>query len=191
MDAALIEFSALGYTAASTAKIAKRAGTSKANLYVHFADKDEIFETLLRELLVPNIEFFLLPDSNLSEQIDTYIDNIYNGLTPQIIAIIRLLIAESHRIPELIQRWHNDVIAPAHDERQTRMDSYVAAGYLDNNPLTRHFSMAAAPIVYAIMLRTVFEGKIADEEFVHIKETHRQLLHLLLKPPAAASGASA
>ena len=54
LDAALIEFSSLGFTAASISKIASRVGTSKANLYVHFANKDEIFETLVREVLVPS-----------------------------------------------------------------------------------------------------------------------------------------
>lgn len=187
LDAALIEFSNLGFTAASTAKIAKRAGTSKANIYAHFADKDEIFETLLRELLAPNKSnsFFLLPDSNLDEQINNYIDSVYDGLSPQVIAVIRLMIAESHRVPSLIRRWHNEVIVPAHEEQQQRIDRYIEEGHIDNNPLTRHFSMAVAPVVYAVMACAVFEDDIVNGEFQRIKETHRQLLHLLLKPPVS------
>ncbi len=184
LDAALIEFSALGFTAASIAKIAQRAGTSKANLYVHFSNKDEIFETLLKHVLAPS-HGKLLPsqqEQSLSTSIDTFIENIYGGLTPQVIAIIRLLISESHRIPDLIQRWHEETILPARIEQQQRITESVARGQMRSSPLTDYFNFAMTPVVYVIVSQIVFNKQIADNELRTIKETHRKILQLLLMP---------
>lgn len=193
LDAALVEFSTLGFTAASISRIARRAGTSKANLYVHFANKDEIFETLLRDVLAPSDKMWpaMQPGQDPGEQIDAFIDERYNGMTPQVIAIIRLLISESHRIPDLIRRWHEDTMAPARAEQQRRIRQYVAEGQLRDSPLTDYFSFVMAPLLYAAVTRMVFHPDVADSEFQNIRETHRKVLHFLLKPQPDGSAVCA
>ncbi|WP_076594019.1 TetR/AcrR family transcriptional regulator [Herminiimonas arsenitoxidans] len=184
LDAALIEFGSLGFTAASISKIAQRAGTSKANLYVHFANKDEIFETLLRDLLAPSQGFWqhVQGDLNLDDQIDTFIDKTYAGLTPQAVEVIRLVISESHRVPALIQRWHEETVMPARAEQQRQIDQYVAKGEMFANPLTDNFSFIMAPVLYAAVAKMIFDPNMAESEYQKIKETHRKVLHMLLKP---------
>ncbi|WP_197339318.1 TetR/AcrR family transcriptional regulator [Ralstonia solanacearum] len=184
LDAALVEFSALGFTAASIAKIARRAGTSKANLYVHFSNKDAIFETLLRDLLVPSRALLQQAQQgqNLDELIDAFIEDAYAGLTPQVIAVIRLLIAESHRVPHLIQRWHEETVVPARAEQQHRIEQYVAAGQMPQTPVTDYFSFVMAPVLYVAICRMVFRQDVAEDEYRNIRETHRKVLHMLLKP---------
>ena len=184
LDAALIEFSALGFTAASISKIASQAGTSKANLYVHFANKDEIFETLLRDLLEPSkgLPQQAKPGQSLTELIDTFIEETYAGLTPKVISIIRLLISESHRIPDLIQRWHEETIVPARAAQQRRINQFVAMGQLQETPLTDYFNLVMAPVLYAAVCQIVFRKALAEEEVLKIKEAHRKALHMFLKP---------
>jgi AcrR family transcriptional regulator len=184
LDAALIEFSALGFTAASISKIASQAGTSKANLYVHFANKDEIFETLLRDLLEPSkgLPHQAEPGQSLAEMIDAFIEETYAGLTPKVIAIIRLLISESHRIPDLIQRWHEEAVAPVRAAQQSRINQFVAMGQLHETPVTDYFNIVMAPVLYAAVCQIVFRKDLADEELLKIKETHRKALHMFLKP---------
>ncbi|WP_055326332.1 TetR/AcrR family transcriptional regulator [Ralstonia solanacearum] len=184
LDAALVEFSTLGFTAASIAKIARRAGTSKANLYVHFSNKDAIFETLLRDLLVPSRALLQQAQQgqNLDELIDAFIEDAYAGLTPQVIAVIRLLIAESHRVPHLIQRWHEETVVPARAEQQHRIEQYVAAGQMPQTPVTDYFSFVMAPVLYVAICRMVFRQDVAEDEYRNIRETHRKVLHMLLTP---------
>ena len=187
LDAALVEFSALGFTAASIAKIADRAGMSKANLYVHFKSKDEIFETLLKDVLEPSKAAWQLPQpgQRIEDMIDTFIDDRYRELTPQMLSIMRLLISESHRVPELIQRWHAATMLPAHDEQQRLVDQYVASGRMEKTPLTDNFSFAMVPLLYAVVCRLIFPADLAQAECDKTKETHRQILHLLLKAKQA------
>lgn len=184
LDAALIEFGALGFSAASIAKIASRAGTSKANLYVHFANKDEIFETLLRDLLVPANTVWTpaQPGEDVAQRIDAFIDKTYGELTPKVISVIRLLVSESHRIPELIQRWYEETMVPARIAQQRQIDEYVSAGVLRASPLTENFQFITAPLLYAAITKMVYRQDVADAEFKRIRETHRQMLHFVLTP---------
>lgn len=184
LNAALIEFGALGFTAASISKIARRAGTSKANLYVHFSSKDDIFETLLMDQLVPanNSWGTARPDQSIDEQIDAFVDKIYGDLTPTTISMIRLLIAESHRVPDLIQRWYKEVLAPARVTLQKDIDRDVAAGTVRASPLTEYFAFVTVPLLHVTVTKIVFQQEVADSEFEKIKETHRKMLHYLLKP---------
>jgi AcrR family transcriptional regulator len=52
LDAALKEFSELGYAGARIDSIAKRAGVSKPMIYSYFGDKDDIYAAALREAYV-------------------------------------------------------------------------------------------------------------------------------------------
>lgn len=183
LDAALVEFTALGFNAASISKIASRAGTSKANLYVHFANKDEIFETLLRQVLPPAMGGGLPSESGqeLDEWIDAFIDASYQ-LSPDAIAVIRLVISESHRIPKLIQRWYEETIMPARAARSELVQNLVDSGKARPGPLTENFNFSMAPILYAAVVQMLFSQQIAANEVQAIKETHRELLHLMLSP---------
>src|SRR5580704_6223669 len=53
LDAALDEFSAKGFAAARLDDVAKRAGVAKGTIYLHFADKESLFQELIRAKMVP------------------------------------------------------------------------------------------------------------------------------------------
>jgi len=187
LDAALVEFGSLGFTAASISRIANRAGTSKANLYVHFANKDEIFETLLRDLLIPaNTAWSPGRGQDLKDSIDSFVDRLYGAMDHKVLAVIRLLVAESHRVPTLIQRWHEEIMLPARAEQQRQIDAHVAAGVLRASPLTEYFAFATAPLLSAAITKIVFGQAVADAEVEKIKETHRRMLHHVLVPRGEA-----
>lgn len=185
LEAALNEFSAEGFSGASIANIARRAGTSKANIFAHFQSKDEIFETLLQEVLDPAKAQWTPPrlDHNVDAEVDAFIDQRYADLTPRVIAIMRLLITDGHRVPDMIERWHRKTVQPGHDKRQELIQQSVKAGLIKPSPLTENFGFVMAPILYAVIFKMVFPPEIAENETRKIRETHRQLLHLLLRAP--------
>lgn len=55
LAAALDEFVAKGFAAARLDDIAARAGVAKGTIYLHFADKEALFQELVRTALVPLI----------------------------------------------------------------------------------------------------------------------------------------
>src|SRR5437762_6697473 len=48
IEAALEEFIARGFTATRIDDVAKRAGVAKGTIYLHFKDKESMFEELIR-----------------------------------------------------------------------------------------------------------------------------------------------
>jgi AcrR family transcriptional regulator len=193
LGAALVEFTTWGFTAASISRIARRAGMSRGNLYVHFADKDDMFETLLEGLLDRSQGNWsrLQEVRSADEFIDRFIDTVYAGLTDETIAITRLLITEGHRVPQLLSRW-SAMNARARADRQAQIDRMVSAGVLAPSPLTEHFSLVMAPVVYSAVTRMVLGSEDAAAEVQAVKDTHRKLLALLLTPtrPLAAPSRS-
>lgn len=183
LEAALVEFNALGFTAASLSKIARRAGTVKSNIYVHFADKDDVFETLLEGLMARSQgNWSRMQDvQNAAEFIERFIDSAYASLTDDTIAIARLLITEGHRVPHLLAKW-SAANVQARRDRQALVDRFVAEGKLKPSPLTEHFSFVMAPVVYSAVTQMVLGKEQAMEEVLAVKETHRKLLAMLLRP---------
>src|SRR5439155_10897135 len=55
IEAALDEFTARGFAATRLDDIAKRAGVAKGTIYLHFKDKESMFEELIRTAIVPLI----------------------------------------------------------------------------------------------------------------------------------------
>src|SRR5215475_3272737 len=53
IDAAMEEFIARGFAATRLDDIAKRAGVAKGTIYLHFKDKESMFEELIRTAIVP------------------------------------------------------------------------------------------------------------------------------------------
>lgn len=184
LDAALVEFSAMGFAATSISKIAERVGISKANVYVHFTSKDEIFETLLQSLSsvgkAQGNWSKIQEARNLAEFIDNLIEVTYEALTPEALTIMRLLISEGHRIPDVLAKWH-EANLQGRAERQAAIDEQVAAGRMKANALTENFEFAMTPVVYAAVAKLTF-GDAAVEEVERIKDTHRKLLRQLLEP---------
>src|SRR5882672_10771760 len=53
LAAALDEFSTSGFAATRLDDVARRAGVAKGTIYLHFSDKEALFQELVRSALVP------------------------------------------------------------------------------------------------------------------------------------------
>src|SRR5437588_1797028 len=53
LSAALEEFTARGYEGARLDDVAKRAGIAKGTIYLYFADKETLFQELVRSMVSP------------------------------------------------------------------------------------------------------------------------------------------
>src|SRR5690242_8429355 len=53
IEAAMDEFIARGFAATRLDDVAKRAGVAKGTIYLHFKDKEALFEDLIRLAIVP------------------------------------------------------------------------------------------------------------------------------------------
>jgi TetR/AcrR family transcriptional regulator, mexJK operon transcriptional repressor len=105
-------FLAKGYGSTTIEAVAARAGISKRTLYHRFDDKSVLFAAVVHEIIeqirppagVPLIEGATLRDvlRRLAGMI------LRAALSPQAIALHRLVMAESARFPELVRAVHGD-----------------------------------------------------------------------------------
>ena len=106
LDAALEAFLAMGYGAVSMDAIAARAGVSKATIYTRFPGKEQLFAAVVsrecdacaRRMSVAECSPALDLPSTLRRVAQELMDMI---TLPRNLAILRLVIAEEPRFPEL------------------------------------------------------------------------------------------
>src|ERR687887_2418581 len=77
LAAALDEFSAQGFAATRLDDVARRAGVAKGTIYLHFQDKETLFQELIRSVLSPfvgRLEAAQLADVPARALVETIVD---------------------------------------------------------------------------------------------------------------------
>jgi AcrR family transcriptional regulator len=99
-----------GYAGTSTDAIAKTAGISKETLYAYYPNKEALFSAVLQHLVdvladeqFAEIEQTMLVSGETFRQalIDLAQRIIRNAMQPDYLALVRIIIAESTRVPQL------------------------------------------------------------------------------------------
>ena len=191
LDAAQQEFAERGFAATRMDDIARRCGLSKGGLYAHFASKDEVFEALLsRSLTLPDLEDLpSLGGANTARGVAEWlVGQVESCLQrPGTVATFRLLVAESERVPHLVQQWQLQVVEP-HKRQLAESLARVAAhlGCADSL-LVRHPWLAMAPALHTMVTHLLF-GKapqgaaMPPADMVH--DGYVEMLTVLLATPA-------
>lgn len=192
LEAALVEFAEHGFTATRIEDIAHRAGLSKSGVYAHYASKEAIFEALLTHVMEPG------PDQaqpleedfeSVESLVDRFIDRIYTRMAdPRVLGMLRLMVAESARVPALIQRWHAEFVVSFHRAQARTLARGVERGVIREGPLTEHFPLAYAPALSAAITQIVTgHDSLGDPA---LRDAHRRMMVDMLRPPGAVQNSS-
>ncbi|AYD65656.1 TetR/AcrR family transcriptional regulator [Achromobacter sp. B7] len=166
LDAALQEFSAAGYEGARMEDIALRAGLSKGGLYAHFSSKEQVFRALLERHLTParlDARAIVEASASVRQLAERLVDHLYASLAnPAMIVTMRLLLAESARVPHLARRWRQETA----DAHLADIASLLALarerGLCEGGVAARHPELLLSPVVHAIVMAILAS---ADEPF--------------------------
>ena len=109
-------FSEKGFAAARLDDIAQRAGVSKGALYLYFANKQEIFEAVVKDAVAPNIgaiERMALAFPGTFEQLIRMVAPRIAEVaaSTNIGKVLKMVVGESGNFPEIARIWHDDVVA--------------------------------------------------------------------------------
>ena len=102
IDAAMEEFIARGFAATRLDDIAKRAGVAKGTIYLHFKDKQSMFEELIRTAIVPLVGRMQGPPpaGSVRDLIETFAGNFLKEVVGTRRGdLVRLIVAEGPRFP--------------------------------------------------------------------------------------------
>ncbi|WP_285394013.1 TetR/AcrR family transcriptional regulator [Marinobacter azerbaijanicus] len=186
LRAALTEFSAHGFASARMEDIAQRANLSKGGLYAHFRSKEAIFEALLRKTLMPTSphrKWPPCPGDSPREAIHAFVAHLYDRLSdPDVLATLKLLIAEGHRVPRLVSHWREMFVDPFLAEQKAKLEAAAERGELRHGALVDEPSLLISPVLHAAVWRIVFADDLRPETFETMRGAHFHMLHELLEP---------
>lgn len=179
LAAALEEFAARGFAATRLDDVARRAGVAKGTIYLHFRDKESLFQELVRSMLSPlvgTIEAAALRDLPIRAVVETIVDLFVNEIYgTRRKDVIRLIIAEGSRFPKLAEFYYREVIARVLPVVRARLTLAVERGELPHDALARFPQLLVAPALVSIIWNALF-GRLAPLDVRELMRAHLEVL---------------
>lgn len=162
IGAAVEEFAQNGYAGARLDDVAARAGVSKGLVYVYFETKEALFKAAVRRILIPRFDS-LIADIEASELATADILrgpllSFMQGLPKSPLRVLmRLMIAEGPKHPDLTAFYHDEVIARGTGFLRRLMQRGIARGEVRPNALQEFPQLMVAPMLVAVVWSMLFE----------------------------------
>jgi AcrR family transcriptional regulator len=161
LAAALDEFAERGFAATRLDDVARRADVAKGTIYLHFADKEALFEELIRMELSPvvaaleNVSHAEIPFRMITNQlIEVFAREIFETRRKD---VIRLVITEGPRFPKLAEFYYREVISRVMETIRAMLRRAYERGELKTDVLIRFPQLLAAPGILAIIWSGLFD----------------------------------
>ncbi len=160
IDAALEEFIARGFAATRLDDIAKRAGVAKGTIYLHFRDKESMFEELVRIVIVPVVERLNAlppPAGTVRELIETFASNFLKEVIGTRRGdLVRLIVAEGPRFPAVADFYYREVVSRGIAGMRALIELGIARGEIREKNLARFPQILVAPAMIAVIWQSLF-----------------------------------
>jgi AcrR family transcriptional regulator len=142
LDVAEKLFLGHGFGATSIEAVAKHAGISKRTFYHRFTGKERLFEAVLQRLMdrwLPPFDSGMLAPPNLADALRGAAEYMLRiALTPEALALHRLVIHEAQRFPGLARIMHEQGAASGIERIASHLEPRIASGEL--RPMDARFA---------------------------------------------------
>jgi AcrR family transcriptional regulator len=160
--AAFEEFVTHGYATTRLEDVASRARVSKGLPYLYFKTKEELFKAVVRSVISPL--FDAMRERLLTTELSCedflkgpFLSFVQDLVGSRRVLIVRLLIAEGPKHPELTKFYYEQVISKGRETLQAFIDRGIARGEFKPTPLRDFPQLIIAPMLMAVIWRTLFE----------------------------------
>ena len=167
--AAFTAFAEKGYAATRVEEVAQRAGVSKGLLYLYFKTKEELFKAVVRSVVIPRVDALEneLNASQLSaeEFIRGPVLEFMKRLPGSPVSVvIRLMIAEAPRHPDLVEFYWENVASRGMGALQQLLDRGVENGEFRRTAVNDLPQLLLAPVMMSIVWGLVFSQRPLDTD---------------------------
>jgi AcrR family transcriptional regulator len=182
LAAALDEFAASGFAATRLDDVARRAGVAKGTIYLHFEDKEALFQELIRSELRPVIATLEAPpDLPLRAVVELLIATfVREVLRTRRKDIIRLVLAEGRRFPKVAEFYYREVVGRAMAAIRALLRRAVERGEISTDALVRFPQLLIAPGLVAVIWDGLFD-RFEPLDVEALMRTHVELLFRALE----------
>lgn len=157
LAAAFDEFAINGYAATRLDDVARRARIAKGTVFLHFKNKRLLFGSVVRHMIQPvlgDVDAFVAGFSgSAAELLRELLSRPYNEVVKNEKArgIIRLLIAEARKFPQLSEIYHREIIQPGMSAIRLVLEKGIAAGEFRPTAAVDFPQILVAPMVLAVV----------------------------------------
>jgi AcrR family transcriptional regulator len=186
LAAAFEEFVLHGYAAARLEDVAARAGVTKGTIYFHFESKENVFVQMVRELSKPTLmamqEFLSRETPDIVAFLNDFVDFSHDLVLKDRYAreILRLLIAEASRFPDLVDEHTSEFLDPICDHLQARLVQAAKEGTIRRSPVIDFPDLLLAPPLVLNIFVLLFADRQDAEATARVAAAKDLLLNGLL-----------
>lgn len=177
LDAALPVFAEKGFSATRIDDIAQRAGVTKGTVYLYFPSKQAVFEALVRQAILPQVEALEALTAAHQGPVIPLIGQIFQEaatrLRRELLVFPRLIIAEAGNFPEIVRFYHAEVISRAERLLAGLYARGVASGeFPDLDPRIVTKLVIAPMLLGAIWTTTIAQFEDRPLDLAALVRTH-------------------
>lgn len=178
-DAAFKMFAEKGYAATRIDDVAKRAGVSKGLTYLYYKTKEDLFKAVVKNVVVRRVESLIgnVESTELSSEEflrGPLLDFMKKVPGSPIAIVIRLLISEGPRHPDLVNYYYENVVARGLEAIRQFVARGVERGEFRREALDHQPHLFLAPMMLSMIWRLVFTDKPLDTD--QLMESQVELL---------------
>lgn len=167
--AALDAFARKGYAATRVEEVARRAGVSKGLVYLYFKTKEEMFKAVIRSFVVPRIDALIgiIEGSDLGSEAflrGPFLEFVKTIPGSPVSVVIRLMIAEGPRHPDLLQFYWDNVVSRGLGAIEVLLERGVQAGEFRRSAVTEQPQLFVMPVVFSVIFKLLFEAQSVDTD---------------------------
>ena len=173
------EFIARGFAATRLDDVAQRAGVAKGTIYLHFKDKEALFQELIRSALVPLIGRLAVPPppgGSVRAALERFAQTfVHEVVTTRRGDIVRLIVAEGPRFPSIADFYYREVVSRGLAAMRALVELGINSGEIRNKALVRFPQIVVAPAIVAVIWQGLF-GRHAPLDTTEMLRVHLDLI---------------
>jgi AcrR family transcriptional regulator len=165
LEAAFVEFSRNGYAMTTLDQIAEGAGVTKGTIYVYFENKEHLFISMVREVTKATLdtvhEMLETHEGSTADLLRAQFSFIYQHIVEdrRRREVLRMLIAEAPRFPELADRYHQEILRPCLDMLRQAIQRGMDRGEFRTSAIIDLPQIVIAPIALVDLWMMMFDDR--------------------------------
>jgi AcrR family transcriptional regulator len=180
IEAAMDEFIARGFAATRLDDIAKRAGVAKGTIYLHFKDKESMFEELIRTAIVPLVVRLSStpppPGASVRDMVEMFAQSFIKEVASTRRGdLVRLIVAEGPRFPAVADFYYREVVTRGLSGMRALIELGINSGEIKQKNLAQFPQIMVAPALIAVIWQSLF-GRHAPLDAIAMFRVHLDLI---------------
>lgn len=182
-EAAFDAFAEKGYASTRVDEVASRAGVSKGLLYLYFKTKEELFKAVVKNVVVRRVDALTAIVEKTELSSEEFIRGPASAFLKEVpgspvAVIIRLLISEGPRHPDLLEYYYNHVVSKGLALVKRIVSRGIERGEFRPSAVDDLPHLFLAPVMMSVVWRSLFAKQALDTDKLIDTQLELLLAHM-------------